>query len=373
MKHSLSHASSTIQGAEARLLPSRLTHGLRLKNMEISGDRGLPVVRLVAGEAAGYGESPPLPSFTGQGGEEILLELRECLPLLLGLQSEEALEWLHSPGFGSWSAPTRCAVDLALHDLMARGAGVPLHVLLGGEAAPGVRITRAIGFHELDKTVELAEGYRAQGVKALKLKVGREPLLDAEVIKAVRRVVGADVEISMDANESLDVDSALQLVEASRDAGIAYFEQPVARDDHAGLRKVREAGVRVLVDESMFTVDDARRLAEAKAADLFAIKLIKCGGLAPALEIARFANEHEFPLIVIDPLGSAVSLNAGLHLAAILPDRGYAHGLSAGLDVDAPHAPHLPLEHGFLNLPTSAGSGARVTWPIRLDRERRTA
>ncbi|HEX7002961.1 MAG TPA: enolase C-terminal domain-like protein [Trueperaceae bacterium] len=371
-----------METVSARLLPSRLTHGLTLKHIRLEGERLLPVVRITNGESEGYGEAPPLPTFTGEEAEDTLAEVEAYLPRLVGVDPREALRRLHSADNSSGdlapeadpandrlkgtlraSLPARCAIDLALHDLIARSQSVPLHSILGGSNRASVTITRAIGFHPLDRTVELARRYLSTGVTALKLKVGRETATDAAVVRAVRKEVGPEVELAVDANESLDTASAIELVEACREARLAYFEQPVGRDDYAGLRAVRETGVKVLADESLFTVEDARRLHEAGAVDLLAIKLIKCGGLAPALEIARFAVKHDLPVIVIDPLGSALSLNPGLHLAAVLPDRGYAHGLSAGLDVDAPHAPHLPLIGGRLQLPVGPGNGARVVWP----------
>lgn len=353
--------SAPIEAIEARLLPSQLKHGLQLRHMQITGERPLPVVRCVNDDASGFGEAPPLPSFTGEDGNDTLEGVQAVAPQLLGLAPEIALDRLHRPGL-SPSSPVRAALDIALHDLLARAHGVPLHNLLGQVVTPQVRISRAIGFHEPETTVALAQSYRESGVVALKLKVGRDVYLDAAIVQAVRQAVGPEVELAIDANESMSTAAAIALVEACRDINLAYFEQPVFRDDHNGLRAVRQADVKVLVDESLFTVEDAQRLLEQEAADLFAIKLIKCGGLRPALEIVNYARDHGVPVIVIDPLGSAVSLNSGLHLASIIDDSGYAHGLSAGLDVNAAHAPHLPLENGRLCVPSGPGLGVDVRW-----------
>jgi L-alanine-DL-glutamate epimerase-like enolase superfamily enzyme len=361
-----------IERIEARLLPSQLKHGLRLHHTSITGDRLLPVVRCQAGGAVGHGEAPPLVTFTGEDAAGTLGQVCGFAPQLVGLTAAEALERVHENG-SVLSAPAKAALDIALHDLLANIRHAPVHSLLAGElpageplhgeAALSVRVSRAIGFHSLEETVELSRGYLDQGIRALKLKVGRDIAADAEVIRAVRSEVGADIELAIDANEAFTADRAIALVDACRDAELAYFEQPVPRQEYAGLRLVREAGIRVMADESLFGAEDARQLLATEAADLFAIKLIKCGGLRPALDIVRIARQHGVPVVVIDPLGSAVSLNAGLHLAAILQDNRYAHGLSAGLDVNSPHAQHLPIVDGHLPLPRRSGLGIDVQWP----------
>ena len=353
--------TSILRHIEARTLPSQLKHGLSLHHTRLEGTRLLPVVRCSTGEVHGFGEAPPLPTFTHETAEDTVHNISQLTSTLLGRPLEEAQRLLHSTDI-STSPQTRAAIDIALCDLTARLQEKPVHQLLGTAVAARIRISRAIGLHSPQRTVELAREYVDAGVTALKLKVGRDTQTDAEVIKAVRDAFGLDLELAIDANEGFTRDGACALVNAVRDCHLAYFEQPVPRDDLAGLRAVRETGIKVLADESLFTAEDAVRLLAEEAADLFAIKLIKCGGLTPALEILRVAEEQSIPVIVIDPLGSAISLNAGLHLAAIIQDHPYAHGLSAALDVTASHAPHLPIHHGFVQLPSVPGLGTDVVW-----------
>ena len=257
----------------------------------------------------------------------------------------------------------RCALDVALHDLIARAEGVPLDRLLGPRRQASIRISRAIGFHDSETLAWLLAGYLARGVTAFKVKVGRDRAADLQAIATVRRAAGDACEIAIDANESLSPSDAVALARAARAYEVAYFEQPVARGDVDGLCAVREAGLRVMADESVFDADDVARLATADAIDLVAIKLIKCGGLRPAMDIVRAGAAHGLPVTVIDPLGSAVSLHAGLAVAVTIEPHGYAHGLSAGFDVDAPFAPHVAPECGRIAPRDVAGIGIDVTWP----------
>lgn len=346
---------------DAHVLTSHLEHGLTITNMRLAGERSLPLVRLRSGCHVGYGESPPLPSFTGLDAERTEAGLRAAADRVVGRTPREALAGLHAapllPG------PVRCALDVALHDLMARAQGVPVDHLLGPRRRTTVRISRALGFHDPESLSALVAGYVARGVTAFKVKVGRDLASDLAAIETVRRDAGEACEIAIDANESLARADAVLLTRASRDLGIAYFEQPVARGDVDGLRAVREAGLPVMADESAFDAGDVERLALEHAIDLVAIKLIKCGGLVPAMDIVRVGREHGLTVTVIDPLGSAVSLNAGLAVAVTIDPHAYAHGLSAGFDVRAPFAPHVPVQRGHLMASDAPGLGVDVAWP----------
>lgn len=359
-------AGLVIDAVDVRVLPSKLSQGLTLKNMQITGCRDLPVVQVAAGALRGYGESPPLPTFTGLDAQATADGLRQACERIIGREASAALEALHSeprlPG------PVRCALDIALHDLIAHSIRVPVDRLLGTRQQQSVPISRALGFHPPSDLAELVKQYRSLGVNAFKVKVGRDLRTDLQAIEVVRRSTGPECEISIDANESLSREDAVALARAAKGLGVAYFEQPVVRTDLDGLRAVREAGMPVMADESVFSASDVARLSEAGAVDLIAIKLIKCGGLAPAIEIVRAGHAYGLPVTVIDPLGSAISLHAGLAVALTIEPHQYAHGLSAGFDVDSPFAPHEQLEGGRLSPRDASGLGIDVTWPAQTER-----
>lgn len=350
-----------IDGVDTLVLSSRLTRGLTIKAMKLAGERLLPLVRIRAGGFTGFGESPPLPSFTGLDAAATAEGIQAAAERVAGRTPEEALTRLHAaprlPG------PVRCALDVALHDLIAQRRSVPLDRLLGPRLQRSIRVSRALGFHDPDALGRLVADYLEQGVSAFKVKVGRDLATDLAAIEATRRVAGDSCELAIDANESLSPHDAVALARAASPLGVSYFEQPVQRSDVDGLRAVREAGLPVMADESVFDVADVERLAKAGAVDLVAIKLIKCGGLAPAMDIVRAGAAHGLAVTVIDPLGSAVSLHAGLAVAVTIEPHAYAHGLSAGFDVDAPFAPHLPVEGGRIAPSEAPGLGVDVHWP----------
>lgn len=316
------------------------------------------VVRCRANGTDGFGEAPPLVTFTGETAADIVRTVRrDVAPVLLGKTVAEATRVLPKLATGTGA---RCAVDIALHDLSGRLEGRSVATILGGCAMASVAVSKAIGLVSAERAVELARAYVESGVGAVKLKVGRAGDEDARVVFAVREGVGPAVELSMDANGGLSASGAVALAKTCAKAKVAYFEQPVPRDDLDGLRRVRETGLAVLADESARDEADVDRLTRAAAVDAIGIKLVKCGGLRPAVRMAARAAAAGVACVVIDPLGSALSVAAGLHLAATLPEQPFAHGLAGALDVEAFHAEPLTPRRGRLDLPSGPGLGVLV-------------
>jgi L-alanine-DL-glutamate epimerase-like enolase superfamily enzyme len=279
----------------------------------------------------GLGEASPLPEFTGETAPVILHTLRETyLDAVVGrdptsLASISAdLEAL-LPGNPS----ARAAIDLALHDLAGKLLGVPTSALLGGARRPSVRLARAVGIGPIAEVVALAEHHVDAGFRTLKLKVGRDAQQDVERVRAVRSAVGPDVRIRIDANQGYDAATAIWVLRRLEDCRLDYIEQPVPRWDHAGMAHVRRAtGTRLLADEAVHTPQDALALIRAEAADLFALKSIKTGGLVRAHQIAAIGEAAGIDCVVISTFETQIGAAAGLHLALSLPMGRHAHELT---------------------------------------------
>ncbi|MBM3450994.1 MAG: dipeptide epimerase [Armatimonadetes bacterium] len=290
--------------------------------LEIGGPDGL----------VGLGEASPLPMFTGEtvpGIQRILEEV--YLPALIGkdatridaimAEMDEALPENRS---------AKAAIDVALHDLAGKTLGVPVSTLLGGARRPSIALACAVGIDAIDVIVERCAGFVRAGFNTLKMKVGKNWSTDVERVRAVRAAVGMDVRIRIDANQGYDAPTAIRVLRALEDCRLDYMEQPVAQDDLAGLAHVRRStGMRILVDESVHTPRDAMNLIAAQAADLFAIKLIKTGGMARARQIANIGAAAGIGCIVISPFETQIGCAAGLHLAVALPIAEHACELTA--------------------------------------------
>jgi L-Ala-D/L-Glu epimerase len=240
----------------------------------------------------GWGEILPRAYVTGETIDEVLDETAPALgSALLGssFSSFEAVgEWLEGAASGRKLA-TLCGFDLALVDLAGQRMGRSGADLLGGvsrEALPGGVI---VGFEIATETLaRYCATLRLGGKRHVKIKVGRDD--DHERLRAVARVF-KDMPLRLDANAAWTVEETIERLRSWEDVSIASIEQPVAADDHAGMRRVREeTGVAVMADESVCTLSDAEQLIASRAADIFNIRLGKNGGLLASRRLVQRAR-----------------------------------------------------------------------------------
>ncbi len=271
----------------------------------------------------GYGEATPLPKFSGETAEIVkAVLLSELLTLLPGLDSS-AIALIHQKMdkqiFGNRAA--KCAIDCALYDLTANSLHIPLFELLGGKVRDKVPINRHIGIVSMEETVRLAQEYKEQGFCSLKIKVGTDTAMDTQRIHAIRKIMGPDAKLRIDGNNGLHWNEACSLIEAIQDCDLEFYEQLLPKWDLTGMKELkRKYGIRIAIDEALNTLQDAVRYAEAEAADAFVIKLVKCGGLYPALSIAAVAQAYGLPVIVTSTYDTQIGCAACLELACALPN-----------------------------------------------------
>ena len=136
----------------------------------------------------------------------------------------------------------KAAIEMALHDLVGRATGRPVHALLGGKQRSRIAMLGVISTGELAADLREAERKKADGYSAFKIKVGIDkPLVDAERTRRVCEILGREALISSDANQGWSADEGVQYVRAVADAGLAFFEQPVHADDIDGMAAVAAA------------------------------------------------------------------------------------------------------------------------------------
>jgi o-succinylbenzoate synthase len=320
-----------IEWARATIIERPASVRLRTSYGEAPVNRPHVIVEIGAGGVVGLGEASPLPEFTGETASSILHVLRErYLDALTGCDATHIgpiVSHLEHTLPGNTSAIA--AIDMALHDAAGKLLGVPVSTLLGGARRGAIRTVTAMGIDPIPEAIAQAEESFEAGFRTFKMKVGTDPASDVARVRAVRRALGAEAVIRIDANQGYDPPTAIAVLRQLADCDIEYIEQPVARWNHAGLAHVRRAtGMRVLADESLHSVYDALSLIRAEACDLFAIKLIKTGGLARARQIAGIGEAAGIDCIVISPFETQIGSAAGLHLALALPICRHAHELT---------------------------------------------
>ncbi len=310
----------------------------------------------------GWGEGSPLWMIAGETQASGLAAARDMARLLLdrgnALDIEGAIMALtrYLPGHPT----TRSAFDMALYDLAAQTAQMPLYQFLGGEKRPLIT-DETIYLNTPDRMAERAVQIHRQGPDAIKLKLGQEAGYDIERVRAVRQAVGNQIPIRVDANQGWDVVTARTVLRAIGSLNVQYCEQPIRRDDIAGLRHLRQhSPVPIMADESLFDAPDALRLVREEAVDYFNIKLAKSGGIWDALRINAIAEAANVPCMIGCMSESRLALTANAHVASARRNIQFCD-----LDGCFEHA-HDPVLGGIsyhpyqITLPDAPGIGATV-------------
>ena len=315
----------------------------------------------------GWGEAAPLPTHSGETQESIVALLEHSFgPLLLGQDPREISLRLKDMDRLLWGQTfSKCAVDFALHDLVARHLGVPLYQLLGGKCRETYPLGWTIGWKSVEATVEEAvEAVQREGFKAVKLKIGNPDWRpDLERVRAVRKALGDDVPIRVDANQGYAPHAAVQVIRRMEDCALQLVEQPVPRWDVEGLATVRRRiPFPVMADEAAFTVHDVLRLARECAADIINIKPQKFGGLARSREVAALASAADIGVFASARMCSGVGVAAATHFYASLSAAGFEGEFVDGILMGEDDLLVEPIEvrDGFVRVPGGPGLGVSL-------------
>ncbi|MDR6288437.1 L-alanine-DL-glutamate epimerase-like enolase superfamily enzyme [Inquilinus ginsengisoli] len=211
------------------------------------------------------------------------------------------------------------SIDLALWDIKAKLANMPLYKLLGGYRTripfyiAGGYYSEGKGFKELQQEVE---SYVALGAKAVKMKIGAVPIKeDIARIKAVREAIGPDVKLLMDANCAYRYYDAIQLAQRAEEYEPFWFEEPVQPDDYDGFRKIAAAtSIPIATGENEYTKHGFRDLIATQAVAILNPDARYMGGVTEFMKVAAMAQAHGLDIC---PHGDQ---QAHLHLLAAIPN-----------------------------------------------------
>lgn len=284
------------------------------------------IVKIITDDGTeGFGEAPPTAVITGDTKESIEAAIRYYIaPAIKGMDLEDlpsVMEKMEHCIAKNTSA--KAAVDIALYDLYAKLQKRPLFRLLGDGKSDKLKTELetdlTISVNDTEEMVRDSISAIEQGFRILKVKVGKGGEKDVERIREIRRAVGKDVVIRVDANQGWTREEAVSTIRAmeKEDLGIELVEQPVSYHDFKGMQYVTASvETKILADESVFSYEDAVRIMEEHGADLINIKLMKTGGIHEAVRICDAAEEHGISCMIGCMLESKVSVSAGAHLAA---------------------------------------------------------
>ncbi len=315
----------------------------------------------------GWGEAASAPTMTGETVASMMAAVSHMTPAMFGRAPDDfagASAVMDAGMYGNTGA--KAAIDIALHDLVARAGGQPLYASFGTKARSRIPVLAVIGSTDEDADLREAKERLAAGYRAFKIKVGiATPEADGARTRAVCRMLKASGEgclVSADANQGFTVEEATRFTTAVGDARLDFFEQPVRAHDLAGMARVATASrVPIGADEGIHSLDDIERHHACNAAAGVSLKAIKLGGLGALLDACRLCDRLGMKVNISCKTGeSSVASAAALHLAAVVPDLAWGLTLTnSGLAEDVTANP-LRIQRGHAEVPDGPGLGIEV-------------
>lgn len=304
------------------------------------------LVRIESDGIQGIGEAAPSEHYGDTRGSTC--QFIDLASEVLSAQEPISRVHLLMEGIARNNPAPKAAIDMAVYDLLGKRLSAPLYEILGLDpnATPATSFT--IGIDSPDIMAQKAKA--ADQYSILKVKVGTAN--DIENLEAIRSVSNAI--IRLDANEAWSPKGAIAAIEELSRFDIEFIEQPVAAGDLAGLGFVREnSPIPVLADEACIVPADVPKI--APYVDGINIKLMKCGGIYPALQMIHIARAHNLKVMMGCMIESCLAITAAAHLSPLLD---YAD-LDGHLLISEDPFVGVGVENGRLTLPNSPGLGVK--------------
>jgi len=332
----------------------------------VSDNHAIVVRICTEGGLIGWGEANPLPPFTEETPSGVVDLLGKLLgPALIGHDAGNVARCRQMvdalvPG----NPLAKGAVDMALHDLAGKAAGLPVHALIGGALVDVLPVLWPMGSGTLEEDRALVEAKYAEGFRTFMVKMGAQPIeVEIARIKALTERFHPEVKFIADANQGWQEAEALRFVAGANDTPLALLEQPVDRHDRAGLARIRQASLApVSADESVFSLHQAAELAREGAVDTFSLKVSKNGGIASTREIATVAAANGMTCLMNSMLECGITQAASLQLGCTLAnliDCGHAYMSTLRLRDDFTDFGRL-VRNGQVSVPGEPGLGIAV-------------
>jgi|SRR5690625_1528116 len=293
------------------------------------------VVLTLENGITGLGAANPSPFVVGEGVKDTLNILNEWdKDLLLNRDIREIYDCLylvHSTLKGH--AGARVALDIALHDAFCRWLEKPLVDFLGRRIS-GLPTSITIGIKDVGDTLEEAEEYIGRGFIYLKVKLGKSLEEDLERLIKLRETYRDKIHLRIDANQGYNKEELHRFYDKTKNLDLELIEQPLPVRDSAQMKTLPlEVRKLIAADESLINAADAFDLAVLPfSCGVFNIKLMKCGGIVPAQEIATVAGLGGNKLMWGCNDESVISISAALHTALSSPLTRYLD-LDGSLDL----------------------------------------
>ena len=338
--------------------PARtLEEGKRVALVKITDDDG----------NVGWGEAGPSRRWSAETLESCVTSIRHYLaPCIIGHDLFD-IAGLHgrmnrelAVGMGPGQPIAKCAIDLAVHDLIGKRLGITVQSWLGAKRADSVPLARLVSAATPQEAAQITSVALAEGFRGFKVKVGHHKALDAEIVRAVVETAPG-CHVWPDANQGYTLVEALKMARVFEKLGITLFEQPVPMSDVYAMKKLLSAtDLTIALDEAAIGLPFVIELIRREAVEGLAIKVSKVGGLHYARQMCDLALNSGITLIGSGLMDAPIGFAASVHLFA-------AYGLQLPVDLNGPQfiaedylAEPLPVRGQVAYVPSGPGLGVVI-------------
>ncbi len=266
---------------------------------------------------SGFGECSPFMTINGESMNTCYIVAQYLAKNLIGKNPqhiEECSKLMDAVIYGNTSI--KSAFDIALHDICAQHAGLPLFRFLSGDNKKTIVTDYTVSIGDANKMASDAQKIKDNGFQVIKVKLGESKHKDVERIQLIRKKIGATIPIRIDANQGWTTEEAIQTLTELAPYNIQHCEEPIPRWNFMELSKVREQSpIPIMADESCCDHNDAKRLIDLYACDLFNVKLGKSSGIFKARKIIHLAEQAKIKIQMGGFLESRLGFTATAHLA----------------------------------------------------------
>ena len=322
------------------------------------------LVRIITKEGIiGFGECSPYMPINGESQDTCYIVGQYFAKALRGknpLDIEACIQLMDSIIYAHTSI--KSAFDMALYDIAAQNAAMPLYQFLGGDNNKTIVTDYTVSIGEPAKMAADAVKIKNQGYPAIKVKLGKNGKVDVERMKAIRAALGNQIPLRIDANQGWEVEEAIETLNALAPLDIQHCEEPIARWNYMELPKVKNASpIAIMADECCGDEHDAERLIKLGACDYMNIKLGKSGGIFKALKMARMAEEANIHLQVGAMIESRLAMTGFAHFALCSPSIVHFDFDTALMLREDPVTGGISYEkNGVIKVPDTNGLGATI-------------
>jgi L-alanine-DL-glutamate epimerase-like enolase superfamily enzyme len=355
--------SIVITAIEVYQAPIRLKKPFVISLGPLTHAENIYVVIRTSQGLSGFGECSPFKTINGESMETGFVVAQYLAKKLAGmnpLEIEKCTVAMNSVIYGNSSI--KSAFDTALYDIAAQNAGLPLYQFLGGKNNKTIETDYTVSLGDKDAMADDALQIKNRGFQVIKVKVGGQKEEDIERIRLIRKTIGPEIPLRLDANQGWNTQDTIEILNAVADCNIQLCEEPIPRWNYMELPEIsKQSPIPIMADESCCDHHDAKRLIDLKACNLFNIKLGKSGGIFTALKIISLAEKAGKKIQIGGFLESRLGFTASAHLALTSKNIVYFDFDTPLMLTDDPVIGGIQyLENGKIQIPETPGLGASI-------------